>query len=1130
MNPPADSQTRTAALDPTRSFIVRAPAGSGKTELLISRYLKLLAGVRHPEEIVAITFTRKAAAEMRSRIISALQDAADGHTPNNTADYARQKLAQKALARDTECGWRLREYPARLRIQTIDSLSFHIAAQMPVLSALGGVAGARESEGQDADAHYLEAARRSLLYGGDDATWVEAARGLLTHLDNDLARAGRLLAMLLGHRDQWLRYFTAGQLNRDKLDQAFDRVTRSTLERARELFPDETKLADLLAAAAPNLPDSPLAGCADPDTLPPSEPEQLALWQAIVGVLLTKDNRWRRSVDKRQGFPPGTEYKEYMLALLECYADCHTLRDVLELIRALPVAEVAANGRLSWFHDRRWQTLQHLLTLAYITARVELPKLFSERGMNDFIGVQQAALQALGDDDAPTDLALRLDYHIEHLLVDEFQDVSVSQYRLFEKLTGGWSEGDGRTLFLVGDPMQSIYRFREAEVGNYLRVFEHGCLGQVRLEALTLTVNFRSQAAVVTWVNRCFKMILPEQQDIASGAVAFSAAVPADTGDSNTRAIIVHPLVADKTARDEEAERIVEIVQATAADKSIALLVYQRSQLDVIVAHLRRSGIGFQAVDIEPLGERVAIQECLALSRALLHPADRAAWLAMLRAPWCGLTLADLTTLVGDDRRTAVWRLMQDKPRLAGLSDDGRRRLDQLRSVLAPALAARRHGRFSRLVEKTWIALGAPATLADATDIDNVRTFFAALEQQESGGSLANFDALAMAVGGLYATMNTGGDAARIQIMTMHKAKGLEFDVVILPDLGRRGKSEERRLLRWHEQPRTDGGADLLLAPVGATGDDNDDPLYHYLNVLEKIQAGHERARLLYVATTRARETLHLFGTARVNGHGEPSPTGNTLLAKLWPMVETDYRVLRDHQQSATAADPTYAAPTHPLRRLRANWSPPPPPTAPAVRREHDLPQDDAPVETVEYAWASETIRCVGTVVHHALEIMATDGLWTETQINARQDWLRRCLRQQGITDERITTALRQVKEALRNTLRDARGRWILSADHREARSEYALTGAWDRRIVSIKIDRTFVDADGTRWIIDYKTSRHENTTDHKAFLDQQQERYRKQLEKYAALMRAQDDRPIMLGLYFPLLQDWREWAFDDGK
>ena len=156
----ADEHERHAALDVTRSFIVQAPAGSGKTALLVERYLRLLKTVQKPEEIVAITFTKKAAAEMRRRVIEQISP----------------------------------ELAPRLRIQTIDALCASLTAQMPVLSKFG----AQPQVVEDASALYAEAAARTL------AEITPAVASMLAHLDNDVARATGMLAEILGRRDQWL--------------------------------------------------------------------------------------------------------------------------------------------------------------------------------------------------------------------------------------------------------------------------------------------------------------------------------------------------------------------------------------------------------------------------------------------------------------------------------------------------------------------------------------------------------------------------------------------------------------------------------------------------------------------------------------------------------------------------------------------------------------------------------------------------------------------------------------------------------------------------------------------------------------------------------------------------------------
>ena len=136
----SDEPSRRRALDAHQSFIVQAPAGSGKTELLIQRYLSLLATVEQPEQVVAITFTRKAAAEMRARIVEALREASAEEAPTEPHRALTHELASTALERDRARGWSLLATPRRMRIDTLDALNAWLAQQLPILS--GGAAGA----------------------------------------------------------------------------------------------------------------------------------------------------------------------------------------------------------------------------------------------------------------------------------------------------------------------------------------------------------------------------------------------------------------------------------------------------------------------------------------------------------------------------------------------------------------------------------------------------------------------------------------------------------------------------------------------------------------------------------------------------------------------------------------------------------------------------------------------------------------------------------------------------------------------------------------------------------------------------------------------------------------------------
>ncbi len=1121
-DPIPDQAARERALDPAGSFIVQAPAGSGKTELLTQRVLRLLAVVDHPEEILAITFTRKAAAEMRNRILAAL-DRAAGPRPTAPHEARTWELARAAAARDATRGWGLAQVPGRLRVQTIDGLCAGLAHQLPVLSALGATPLTRP----DASELYLAAARRTVAALEAD---LGAALGLLLpHLNNDQERLAQLLAGLLGRREQWLRHLLARN-TRAELEGALVRAVEQHLAGLRQALPAGLlpELLELAGFAAVNL--GPAAGALqawqDRAAAPGNAAADLPAWQALGDLLLTKDPRpaLRTRVDARNGFPaPSTEKDKARKAVLQdakarfgaLTADLARHPGFLGLLaeaRHLPPPD---------FSPEQWQLLE-AMSAVLVRAAAELDLEFQARGEVDFTEVHLRALRALGTPEEPTDLALALDYRLRHVLVDEFQDTSNGQFQLLLQLTAGWQPDDGRTLFAVGDPMQSIYGFREAEVGLYLGARDRG-IGTVRLEPLTLEINFRSQGGIVDWVNQAFPQILPATPDAGSGAVSYSrsrAIHPAHSGP----AVQVHPSV----ARDDraEADLVLALIRAARSerpDASIAVLGRSRPHLATIAATLQAAGQSFQAVELQALAQRPAVQDLRALTRALLHPGDRLAWLSLLRAPCCGLLLPDLLAVAGEGLDVPIWPRLQDPAVQRALSSDGRGRVQRIAAILDAALGRRRRLPLRQWIEGTWIALGGPATLPDAARQGEARACLDLLEAESRAGELPDLAAFDRALDKLYAPADATADPG-LRLMTMHKAKGLEFDVVILPGLGKKPRTDDAELLAWMERAAPGGTTDLLLAPIKSAVADKE-PVYEYLRRLRAARSRHEDGRLLYVAATRARRRLHLIGHARCDQRsGEPGPATGSLLASLWPAVKHSYAGLAAEPAPDLALPPVVL---DRLQRLPTAWQATA--LAPALTQLAPWPsaEPDQP-PAIPFDWAGQTARHVGTLVHRWLERLARAGPehWTPERITALLPRLRIALANLGVADHELAAAATRCRDALRQTLADERGRWLLGP-HPEHQVEYALTAVEDGGLRHYVIDRTFIDDQGTRWIVDYKTGAH-GGGDLASFLDQEQVRYRAQLEGYARLMRRIEQRPTRLGLYFPLLQGWREWALED--
>jgi ATP-dependent exoDNAse (exonuclease V) beta subunit len=412
----------------------------------------------------------------------------------------------------------------------------------------------------------------------------------------------------------------------------------------------------------------------------------------------------------------------------------------------------------------------------------------------------------------------------------------------------------------------------------------------------------------------------------------------------------------------------------------------------------------------------------------------------------------------------------------------------------------------------------------DAVAFANVDAFFTLLDGMDLAAGRADADELARRAAQLYAVAMV--EDADVEIMTMHKAKGLEFDVVIVPGLDRGGRSDDRHLLAWTKRAGESEDANILLAPIPAPAEEAP-PIYDYLRALEADKDRHEQTRLLYVAATRARRALHLLGSVAVDDESVREPVSSSLLRRLWPAIggafEEALAARGDAPPTSDTAIPL--APGGLLRRLPAQWCPPSAPLA--AKASGPEPEADPATATVEFDWAGETARHVGTVIHRALMEISRQGAsaWDSARLASRRAAWQAMLTNLGIPEQELPAALSRVEEALDGVLADTRGRWLLDPGHQAARSELALSGVDADVLTNVVIDRSFVDADGIRWIVDYKSGRHEGG-DTQAFLDREQQRYREQLERYGRLMSAMDPRPIRLGLYFPAVGGWREWAF----
>ena len=1104
-----DQQVRLTALDPTRSFCVTAPAGSGKTELLTQRILALLPTVERPEQVLAMTFTRKAAAEMRERLLIKLEEARCGVEVTAGHEQQTRNLALAVLAHADEQQWSLD--PEEFNIRTIDSLCADLTRQMPILSGLGG---AIEITEQDQPL-FEQAVVELFATVGSGTPVADDLRCLLLHFNNDWSVLRGLLVALLARRGDW-----GDSLGQHAEPAAAGRALQATVEALiqsviERLHGDFAFCLEELQALAQWSADA----LGKPEVDLRADYKAFESWQCAAHILLTSTDDWRKpgGVNVKIGFPAKSDAKARLQTLLTSISERSVPSALLEL-RSLPVI----SG-----DDTSWALVLRLSRLLPVL-QAQLLLIFQREGRVDFTHVALAASQALGSDEEPTDLALRLDYQIAHILVDEFQDTSKQQFDLLKKLMRGWHEHNAtgaspRTAFIVGDGMQSIYGFRYANVGLFLQAKASG-IGGLPLESLELTRNFRSQAGVVDWVNRVFAQILPKVSHAERGEVSHTHAVPVN-GALAGNAVEAHLFPDDGGLGEANwiAEKIAQICQRE-PDATIAVLMRARSHAAPIIAALQQNDVPFLGRDLEKIQHSAAVMDLLSLCRWLANPADEVAALALLRAPFCGLTLSD------------IYRLLEDEPRPFSL----RKALRRATELLNPDAATRagaldaaldwaetRRDRLSLRVwiEQIWLQLQAASTLSTQGRADAMR-FFDLLVRADVEGVGLDPEWLETALDQLYASHELGQSG--VELMTLHKAKGLQFDYVFMPALHKGTRGNQRALLRWHLHSEA-GQYGLLIA---ADDRQKSSPtLYNYLNWLQKGREAAELRRLLYVGVTRARYRVWLSGLGAADSDDSTQLT--------WPGTTTPLGILREALSDEVIEHSSTSAEAHLKKDARDTGSSSPgcmlwrlPVASFGAQNSEASGKTKNPTEQDVLGGQSVSIqsngyfmeRVVGVVVHRALELLSQRAvLPTEVDATIRRG-LEFGLIDGGLSAHSLADSLTTAEAMVAATLKDKRGRWILG-QHPEAHSELVLMspGANGTPLQHI-IDRTFLDPEtGYRWVIDYKTSQPSATESEQQFLEREVQHYSAQLARYRTVIESffTTPSPVKTALYFPAASLW---------
>ncbi|MCV4064247.1 UvrD-helicase domain-containing protein [Pseudomonas aeruginosa] len=1079
---PHDADVRALSIDPARSVALLAPAGSGKTTQLLYRLLACLTVVQRPEEILAITFTNKAAGEIVERVTGALALAASGREPAEAHEKPLYMLARLVLERDALLGWNLALNPSRLRIMTFDAFCAQIAGKMPIMSGLGG---GRTSD--DPSLIYRAAILNTLGSVNDESipsVLREALEAVLAFARNQFELLVPMFTTLLIKRDQWVGELL--NMSGDELSEALREIVETEMSGALAVLDkyDFNTCWSIFADASGVHEHHSWAAYGRVDMT--DEGRDFA--RRAAKALLKTDNMIRSKVTAREGFPAKEALTSRMNGFLGSLTGDPEVDKALILLRDLPDPQYPAESA---------RMMEHLtVILRYLMANLMLA--FDGAAAVDFPEVAQRAILSLGAGVEIGDALLDED-RVCHLLVDENQDTSPAQYQLLRCLVQAWEEDDERSVFMCGDKYQSIYLFRGATVNLFTDTVEQARFGTKRLDVYHLRVNFRSSPTIVEWNNKVYGSLFQG---------AGSSFVPSVPFRSNPGLVTVEAL----QSSEAEAQRVVQLVQDAFREdpeQSVAILVRGRSHLKHILPALKQAGIGASGTDIDPIAECAPVAEVVAMIRSLWHQADRTSWLALLRAAFVGLSWEDcLTVSMGHEVIPVALRMSDVQERL---TLDGKARVNRLVEALDGVEKSSRSDELAWKARALWLALGGMSTV-DQTELADIKTVFKLLGTHTATGDLDNPQEFFNALTNLYASPKAGV----VQIMTIHKSKGLEFGTVIIPALQKSGGSDDTPLFYW----RTINGR-FFMAPNMGDQDamSPESRLFKFLGSRVKADHRDELERVAYVGFTRAKSRLHL--TACKDVENEDAGASNSLLGSLKRVladefVEADVDVI---ELDVAGGVPSKA-------RLDAGHSVELPTDCfiPAATNEALPTESELHDELREGEGDDHKAKVEGIVYHRVVEMIAKDGLetWSIDKLQGKAQAVAALMRREGYPIRDIPTGRDRIMKLLVTTLQSEKGRWILSK-HDEGGQEVQVSGFRNGRWVHRYLDRPFVDA-GAYWITDWKTGDCPEGVEVEAFLAAIAARYRKKMEEYrAVVIEAGVTLPVKLGLYLPAVDRFVE-------
>lgn len=1056
-----------------KNMLLDASAGTGKTSRLIERTLQAYLSVDTPDQVLDLTFTNKAAAEMRQRLITELRNAESDAPVHSPHEKSMRDLAKRVLKRDSELGWNILKNPNQLEIKTFDSLCASIVSQAPLTSKIGGAAQVAENP----TPLYKVAADELLRDYKQNREWSCDVQRLLRHVNNNFESASGLLVELLGSRDQWLPIVLQAKstdARRNLLEANNLKLINVIFSPFIELCRDaESEIGQLVIFAWGNA-DEKLKDALRPvyeQRVLPAEikgESDLSVYKALLQFFVSSSGQpsFYKTLNKAKGFPAPSSIKDPDMKE-SAVAHKALAGEVLDHFRSADISMwLSAIGKITDFKysQQEWELLDSLISLLPVLAS-KLLLVFKRFGKVDFIQMAASANAALGEVGQPTSLAMWLYHKFRHILVDEFQDCNLSQVEFLAKLTTAWEEGDGRSIFLVGDKKQSIYLFRGSNVSLFTLVALNG-INDLKFEVHRLENNYRSQSGLVDWVNKVFEPAFGNSESLVVGATAFypsvarkapleSEPVEIELFDKNGGLVTEATYVCDQ----------IHTIQQSDPDASIAVLARTRSDLDQIIVAMNEQKVGHRAVDIHKLHKLPAIIDLTVLTRAISHLADRTAWVGLLRSPFVGMSISELEETLKNEKgfvrpSDLIFDLIQNETSIAKLNKATQDRIKKLLRVVNQSIEHLDRKPLSNIIKGAYYELNGLSTLQSATELKNVEEFLKMLSKfDKTGFDLESFES---ELSRLYAAdqKSTGS----VSLMTIHKAKGLEFDYVFVPGAHKAIRSDIAKLIDTDTVLSDSGFPTPVIAPSPEAGI-KAPQMNSVIRSFSRVKKSLEAIRTAYVGLTRAKKKMYVTGLADSNKE-EVQFVPTSILGIIGSYIPNNKKI--------RAGGETTHEDTNPKRNVISNVVSTPLPENDSMASYRGLIHVSNEI-LPEFDWSRDINRTVGIVVHQALEDMAMCGIdsYFENDIVRLRSKFDAQFKQLGLNSRLIHKAMLKLETHLKNLERDETLYWLFQKRlTTETEVSFVLKEAGKRK--QKRIDLTFKE-NGTRYIFDFKTSAPDN-------------------------------------------------------